>query len=409
MGEGLGKGDIAGFFSGFGACEVKRLSFGIWCMQALVLTLTRRCIAWCRTHVPRRRRGCSICLSPLPSLPTHLVLAFLSSLGPCVYPCGPRACLLGCLLGIRLVCSLALHGYQGLVSCVSRSCLLLALHGYRGLVSCSLTQCTLLLNPPQHFANVAVTDLGQSCEMIRVPADLVDSGARPPVYRLLRSIVLLLCPADSLFAWSCLLACLLACLFSSTTKRLVLFRVSGVAKQRDSLNKHPFPRTSLFTGDAPDWALGVSSFFDSRSAVVGQGASHEDFSTYASKQQRVNVTCVRSCSNVGMLTCVCVCARAGTPFNVRLPYQSWLFSSPDKKLSLCSLSSVTLWASLVREQVTLEELLAQHGVAKIDFFQVSVLHQTWSLDYEAGTHVWFETMAQMRDNDTCTSLASLLL
>jgi hypothetical protein len=212
MGEGLGKGDIAGFFSGFGACEVKRLGFGIWCMQALVLTLTRRCIAWCRTHVPRRRRGCSICLSPLPSLPTHLVLAFLSSLGPCVYPCGPRACLLGCLLGIRLVCSLALHGYQGLVSCVSRSCLLLALHGYRGLVSCSLTQCTLLLNPPQHFANVAVTDLGQSCEMIRVPADLVDSGARPPVYRLLRSIVLLLCPADSLLAWSCLLACLLACL-----------------------------------------------------------------------------------------------------------------------------------------------------------------------------------------------------
>ena len=70
------------------------------------------------------------------------------------------------------------------------------------------------------FANVAVTDPGQTCRMLRVPADLVDAG------------------------------------------------------------------------DAPDWALGVSSFFESRSAVGGKGATAQDFATYSSKQQLVNVTCM---------------------------------------------------------------------------------------------------------------------
>ena len=70
------------------------------------------------------------------------------------------------------------------------------------------------------FANVAVTDPGQTCRMLRVPADLVDAG------------------------------------------------------------------------DAPDWALGVSSFFESRSAVGGKGATAQDFATYSSKQELVNVTCM---------------------------------------------------------------------------------------------------------------------
>jgi len=70
------------------------------------------------------------------------------------------------------------------------------------------------------FANVAVTDPEQKCEMIRVPPALVDSG------------------------------------------------------------------------EAPDWALGVSSFFDSRSAVGGVGASKQDFATYVEKLERTSVSCI---------------------------------------------------------------------------------------------------------------------
>ena len=70
------------------------------------------------------------------------------------------------------------------------------------------------------FANVAITDPEQECEMIRVPPEVVDAG------------------------------------------------------------------------DAPDWALGVSSFFESRSAVGGVGASRQDFETYVEKLERTRVTCV---------------------------------------------------------------------------------------------------------------------
>ena len=70
------------------------------------------------------------------------------------------------------------------------------------------------------FANVAITDPEQECEMIRVPPEVVDAG------------------------------------------------------------------------DAPDWALGVSSFFESRSAVGGVGASRQDFETYVEKLERTRVMCV---------------------------------------------------------------------------------------------------------------------
>lgn len=74
--------------------------------------------------------------------------------------------------------------------------------------------------PRLTLANVAVTDPGQKCEMLRVPPELVDSG------------------------------------------------------------------------EAPDWALGVASFFSDRTAVGGVGAAPQDYETYRNLQVRQEVTCV---------------------------------------------------------------------------------------------------------------------
>ena len=62
--------------------------------------------------------------------------------------------------------------------------------------------------------------------------------------------------------------------------------------QKKKCEMYRVPAHLVESGVAPDWALGISSFFLRRSAIGGVGAAVEEYETYKGKNERVKVTCV---------------------------------------------------------------------------------------------------------------------